>query len=302
MPPVSAPRAKSRRARITGRDAGPRTAQAPSAPAPNSSAACAAPRPMAWSGPASPRASPPSGLRLAVPRRGGRDGPARGPAYAAVGLTVNPTGLDFEAITAKVAASDPGKVLVSGALRNVRDNERTAPPVRVALLDAHGSRDRPRGGPHRRRPCPAGQGAGLRRRHRRSGRARSGHRRRFRAGCPAAKASLTRRGRRPRSTSAPTAGRRRARGRRMNRVQGRCMRPSAGACATRPLSPESARRGLPMDMQPIDAVAGGGHRMGSRRYPPRMADSSHDAHRPAARSRGSAHRRRPGGADRPRHR
>jgi hypothetical protein len=35
--------------------------------------------------------------------------------------------------------NDPGKVLVSGALRNVRDNERIAPPVRVALLDAHGA-------------------------------------------------------------------------------------------------------------------------------------------------------------------
>ncbi|MGZ9114104.1 MAG: FxLYD domain-containing protein, partial [Brevundimonas sp.] len=60
-------------------------------------------------------------------------------AYAAVGLTVNPTGLDFEAVSAKPLPSDPGKVLVSGALRNVRDNERTAPPVRVALLDAQGA-------------------------------------------------------------------------------------------------------------------------------------------------------------------
>ncbi|HVL40624.1 MAG TPA: MJ0042-type zinc finger domain-containing protein, partial [Brevundimonas sp.] len=53
--------------------------------------------------------------------------PRAAQAYAAVGLTVNPTGLDFEAITAKPLPSDPGKVLVSGALRNVRDNERTAP-------------------------------------------------------------------------------------------------------------------------------------------------------------------------------
>lgn len=65
--------------------------------------------------------------------------PRAAQAYAAVGLTVNPTGLDFEAITAKPLPSDPGKVLVSGALRNVRDNERTAPPVRVALLDAAGA-------------------------------------------------------------------------------------------------------------------------------------------------------------------
>ena len=65
--------------------------------------------------------------------------PRAAAAYAAVGLTVNPTGLDFEAISARPLPNDPGKVLVSGALRNVRDNERIAPPVRVALLDAGGA-------------------------------------------------------------------------------------------------------------------------------------------------------------------
>lgn len=65
--------------------------------------------------------------------------PRAAAAYAAIGLTVNPTGLDFEAVSARPVPSDPGKVLVSGALRNVRDNERIAPPVRVALLDAHGA-------------------------------------------------------------------------------------------------------------------------------------------------------------------
>jgi len=65
--------------------------------------------------------------------------PRAAAAYAAVGLTVNPTGLDFEAVSARPLPNDPGKVLVSGALRNVRDNERVAPPVRVALLDAQGA-------------------------------------------------------------------------------------------------------------------------------------------------------------------
>lgn len=58
--------------------------------------------------------------------------------YAAVGARVNPTGLEFEAVGARAMTDDPSLVLVSGALRNVRDREIVAPPVRVALLDAHG--------------------------------------------------------------------------------------------------------------------------------------------------------------------
>ncbi len=65
--------------------------------------------------------------------------PRAAAAYAAVGTPVNPVGLDFEAMTAKAVASHPGMVLVSGALRNVRDAEIVAPPVRVALLDEHGA-------------------------------------------------------------------------------------------------------------------------------------------------------------------
>ena len=65
--------------------------------------------------------------------------PRAASAYAAVGAKVNPTGLDFEAVGARAMVDDPGMVLVSGALRNVREREITAPAVRVALLDAHGA-------------------------------------------------------------------------------------------------------------------------------------------------------------------
>jgi predicted Zn finger-like uncharacterized protein len=65
--------------------------------------------------------------------------PRAAAAYAAVGAPVNPVGLDFEALSARPSLRDPSKVLVSGALRNVRDREVTAPPVRVALLDSHGA-------------------------------------------------------------------------------------------------------------------------------------------------------------------
>lgn len=59
--------------------------------------------------------------------------------YKFVGAPVNLAGLEFEAVGARTAAYDPGKVIVSGALRNIRDNEVVAPPVRVALLDAGGA-------------------------------------------------------------------------------------------------------------------------------------------------------------------
>ena len=59
--------------------------------------------------------------------------------YKLAGAPVNLAGLDFEAVGAKTAAHDPNKIVVSGALRNIRDNEVVAPPVRVALLDAAGA-------------------------------------------------------------------------------------------------------------------------------------------------------------------
>jgi hypothetical protein len=65
--------------------------------------------------------------------------PRAAAAYAMVGSPVNAVGLEFEAISAKAVADRPDMVMVSGALRNVRDREIVAPPVRVALLDAHGA-------------------------------------------------------------------------------------------------------------------------------------------------------------------
>ena len=65
--------------------------------------------------------------------------PRAAAAYANVGVPVNAVGLDFEALTAKDVPSSPGMVVVSGALRNVRDREIVAPPVRVSLLDENGA-------------------------------------------------------------------------------------------------------------------------------------------------------------------
>ena len=66
--------------------------------------------------------------------------PRAGAAYAAVGLNVNPTGLEFEAVSARAAPEDPGSVVVSGAVRNVDDQAMPIPAVRVSLLDHEGAR------------------------------------------------------------------------------------------------------------------------------------------------------------------
>lgn len=64
--------------------------------------------------------------------------PRTASAYAAVGLDVNPIGLDFEAVQARAAPDDPDVVIVGGAVRNVRGDERVVPTIRVALLDKEG--------------------------------------------------------------------------------------------------------------------------------------------------------------------
>ena len=65
--------------------------------------------------------------------------PRAAAAYAAVGSPVNVVGLQFEAVGARPLANDPGTVVVSGALRNIRAHEVSSPPIRIALLDAHGA-------------------------------------------------------------------------------------------------------------------------------------------------------------------
>ena len=64
--------------------------------------------------------------------------PRAAAAYAMAGIPVNPVGLEFEAVKARPAPNRPGQVLISGALRNVRDRPISPPVVRVALLDAEG--------------------------------------------------------------------------------------------------------------------------------------------------------------------
>jgi len=65
--------------------------------------------------------------------------PATAGAYKALGLEVNVVGLEFEALRGRTAPHDPGRVLVSGALRNIREAEVVAPPVLVVLRDAKGA-------------------------------------------------------------------------------------------------------------------------------------------------------------------
>jgi hypothetical protein len=61
--------------------------------------------------------------------------------YAAIGLPVNPTGLTIEQLRAEPALHEGHATLdVSGVIRNITGHAVTAPPLRIAILNAQGKR------------------------------------------------------------------------------------------------------------------------------------------------------------------
>ncbi|MFN4288165.1 MAG: MJ0042-type zinc finger domain-containing protein [Brevundimonas sp.] len=66
--------------------------------------------------------------------------PRAASAYALAGVPVNPVGLEFQALRARDHRTLPGRVVISGAVRNIRGHEAVIPPIRVSLLDARGRR------------------------------------------------------------------------------------------------------------------------------------------------------------------
>ena len=59
-------------------------------------------------------------------------------AYKVLGISTNPFGLEFEAVSTGFARNDVTRVYVSGAVRNVRNHEIVVPPIRIGVLDAQG--------------------------------------------------------------------------------------------------------------------------------------------------------------------
>lgn len=64
--------------------------------------------------------------------------PGLASAYKAVGIQTNAVGLEFEAVNARYAAHDTSRVVVSGALRNIRGYEIVAPAIRISMRDNAG--------------------------------------------------------------------------------------------------------------------------------------------------------------------
>jgi predicted Zn finger-like uncharacterized protein len=61
-------------------------------------------------------------------------------AYAMAGVPVNPTGLEFSGVKAQPAPDNLAAVTVSGVIRNVENQAKATPPIRVALLDKTGAK------------------------------------------------------------------------------------------------------------------------------------------------------------------
>ena len=59
-------------------------------------------------------------------------------AYSALGISTNPFGLEFEAVSTGFARNDVSQVYVAGAVRNIRGHEVVVPPIRIGVLDAQG--------------------------------------------------------------------------------------------------------------------------------------------------------------------
>jgi predicted Zn finger-like uncharacterized protein len=65
--------------------------------------------------------------------------PRSASAYALVGLAINPVGLTFEKIkVVRVMQEGRAALRVSGAIRNIEDEPRDLPPIRIALLNPQG--------------------------------------------------------------------------------------------------------------------------------------------------------------------
>jgi hypothetical protein len=66
--------------------------------------------------------------------------PATAPVYAALGLPVNLRQMDFENVASRLQDEDGRQILVvEGEIRNLADTARSAPRMRLAVLDAAGT-------------------------------------------------------------------------------------------------------------------------------------------------------------------
>ena len=64
--------------------------------------------------------------------------PTLASAYRMFGIQTNAIGLEFEAVNARYAAHDTSRVVISGAVRNIRDREIVIPAIRISMRDATG--------------------------------------------------------------------------------------------------------------------------------------------------------------------